>query len=237
MTTPITTPEIYWAKLAGSLLSVRLFLVWLAVIWAIGLGTGGVAILAIPLQVVLWLIPAAFVAAVGLYFSAVCKTTLRATTWTIFGTLFVLGGHWVCLGMCCYAPLAAAVTHGERGLEWMVDLELGLTPPYLYGAIVPFRDLSDRRAGDAKVPALFAAAQMIWLIGAAVVGHLAHEKFRQLTNRQEWEHGRPKTLPPGAAEEIAVAACGLAASGREASCVSSARFSGTTWSASPGDNR
>jgi ABC-type transport system involved in multi-copper enzyme maturation permease subunit len=184
MTTPLTTLEIYWAKVAGSLLSVRLFLVWLGVVWAIGLGTGAVGILAVPLQVVLWLMPAAFVAALGLYCSALCKTTLRATTWAIAGTLFALGGHWVCLGMCCYAPLTAAFTHGDRGLEWLVDLQLGLTPPYVF-AVVPYRELSDLRPGDAKAPALIAAAQVIWLVAAAVVGHLAHEKFRQLTNRQE----------------------------------------------------
>jgi ABC-type transport system involved in multi-copper enzyme maturation permease subunit len=193
MTTPLTTQEIYWAKWAGSLLSVRLFLVWLAVVWAVGLVCGAIGILAVPMQMVLWLIPAAFVASLGLYLSAVCKTTLRATTWAIAGTLFCLGGHWVCLGMCCYAPLTAAFAHSERSLEWLVDLQLGLTPPFLFWA-APFREMSELRLGDAKAPALYAAAQVIWLVGAAVVGHLAHEKIKQLTNRRELEHGQPQSL-------------------------------------------
>jgi ABC-type transport system involved in multi-copper enzyme maturation permease subunit len=195
MTTTLTTTEIFWAKLAGSLLSVRMFLVWLAVVWAIGLLTGAVGILAVPLQVVLWLIPATFMAALGMYCSAVGTTTLRATTWTIVGTLVALGGHWVCLGMCCYAPLTAAATHGDRGLEWLLDLELGLTPPYLFGWL-PYRDIADLRVGDGKASALYAAAQVVWIVAAAVIGHLAHEKFRQLTNRQEWAHGQPRSLPP-----------------------------------------
>jgi ABC-type transport system involved in multi-copper enzyme maturation permease subunit len=195
MTTPLTTQEIYWAKFAGSLLSVRLFLVWLGVVWAIGLATGAVGIVAVPLQAILWLIPAAFVASLGLYCSALCKTTLRATTWAIAGTLFALGGHWICMGMCCYAPLSAAMSHGDRGLEWLVDLQLGLTPPYLFAAL-PYAETNRLWPRDANVPALIAAAQVIWLVAAAVVGHLAHEKFRQLTNRQQWQRGKPKSPPP-----------------------------------------
>ena len=190
MTTPLTTMEIYWSKFAGSLLSVRLFVVWLGVVWAIGLVSGAVGIVAVPFQVILWLIPAAFIASLGLYCSAACKTTLRATTWAIAGTLFALGGHWICLGMCCYAPLSVAMSHGDRGLEWLVDLQIGLTPPYLFAAL-PFSEVSRIWSHDPMAPVLIAAAQVIWLVAAAVVGHLAHEKFRQLTNRQPWQRGKP----------------------------------------------
>jgi ABC-type transport system involved in multi-copper enzyme maturation permease subunit len=197
MTTPLTTKEIFWAKVIGSLISVRMFFIWLSVIWAIALVTGGVGFLAVPAQVVLWLIPALFVTAMGMFFSAACKTTLRAITWTIFGTLFAVGGHWVCMGMCCYAPLAAAVSHtaGDQSLEWLVEFEGALSPPFLF-AMLPYRELNEFKSLDAKFPALLIAAQVLWLFAAAVIGHLAHAKFRQITNRQEWERGQPRPLPP-----------------------------------------
>jgi ABC-type transport system involved in multi-copper enzyme maturation permease subunit len=191
MTTPITTLEIFWSKWLGSMLSVRLFLVWLGVIWAIGLGTGSVGILAVPMQVIVWLAPASFLAAMGLYCSAACKTTLRATTWAIVGTLFALGGHWVCVGMCCYAPIGMA--NSGRNMEWLVELQAGLTPPFLF-AMVPYRELRELSLDD-KGPTMAVMAQLIWVMAAVVVGHLAHERFRQLTNRHEWRRGA-LPLPP-----------------------------------------
>src|SRR5204863_319950 len=81
--TPLSTQEILWGKWWGSLLSVRLFVLWLGTAWAVGLVTGAVNLLAVVLEALTWLAPAAFLAALGLYFSAACKTTLRATTWTL----------------------------------------------------------------------------------------------------------------------------------------------------------
>ncbi len=182
MTTPLTTGEIVWAKWAGSLASVRLFLVWLGAVWAIGLVTGGVGILAVPAQVVFWLAPAAFVAALGLYCSAACKTTLRATTWAIVGTLMVLGGHWVCTGMCLFLPLEIAFSGSGLDLKWLVYLETALSPPAVF-AILPYHELADWRDADGVFRVMLVVGLVVWCVAAAVVGHLAHERFRQLTNR------------------------------------------------------
>jgi ABC-type transport system involved in multi-copper enzyme maturation permease subunit len=195
MTTPVTTAEIYWSKWIGSLLSVRLFLIWLGVIWAIGLVTGGVGLLAVPLQAIAWLAPASFVAGVGLFCSAACKTTLRATTWAIAGTLFALGGHWVCAGMCCYAPIGMASS--GRDMEWLVELQAGLTPPFMFAA-VPYREVRELQLDD-KVAALAMVAQVIWFAVAVVAAGLGHERFRQLTNRGEQVRqvpSRSMTQPP-----------------------------------------
>jgi ABC-type Na+ efflux pump permease subunit len=194
MTTPQTTAEIFWAKWAGSLASVRLFLVWLGVVWAIGLATGGVGLWAVPLEAVFWLLPAAFVAALGLYCSAVCKTSLRATTWSIVGTLFALGGHWVCTGMCCFMPLLAALSVSERNISWLAELEAGLSPPFVFGWL-PYREVSDLRLWDRQVPAMIVLAQVVWVVGAVAVSHRAHERFRELTNRVERFRPR-RPLPP-----------------------------------------
>ncbi|HEY1378016.1 MAG TPA: ABC transporter permease subunit [Gemmataceae bacterium] len=199
MTTPLTTGEIVWAKWVGSLASVRLFLVWLGAVWAIGLVTGGVGILAVPLQAVFWLAPAAFVAALGLYCSAACKTSLRATTWAILGTLVALGGHWVCTGMCVFLPLELAFSGAGMALKWLYYLEAGLSPPFVF-AVLPYRELSDLRDSEGLMPVMVVIGLVIWCAAAAVVGHLAHERFRQLTNRTAPE--------PLAAKQARIAASG-----------------------------
>jgi len=203
MTSPLTTAEIVLAKLVGSLTSVRLFLIWLGVVWAIGLGTyfigralgvvAGVHWLAVPLQIVAWSCPAVFLSALGLYCSAACKTTLRAITWTVFGALVALGGHWVCVGMGCYLPLSVMNVR-DRDFEWLVNLEAGLSPPFMFGA-VPMSDPNDlfRPTNEAAVT-LAIVAQVIWVIAAALVAHRAHVKFRRLTNRVH-ALSAPRVLP------------------------------------------
>jgi ABC-type transport system involved in multi-copper enzyme maturation permease subunit len=202
MTTPLTTPEIHWAKWVGSLLSVRLFAGWLAAVWLIGLVTGAVALPAVLLELVCWLCPAAFVAALGLFCSAVCKTTLRATSWVIFGTLVMLGGHWLAMAMCVYLPLTAAFSVSDKALEWVWQLEAGLTPPFVFGWL-PFRDVTDL-GSDGRFTALIAAAQAIWLVAAAMIGHFAHDAFRRLTNRTESyvRQGGPPVAKPQAVQEV-----------------------------------
>lgn len=201
MTTPLTTAEIFWAKWAGALVSVRLFAVWLAVVWGIGLACGALGLMAIPMEAVAWFLPAAFLAGLGLYCSAACKTTLRATSWTIVATLFILGGHWVCMGMCCFMPLSAMNVR-ERQFEWIMQLEAGLTPPFVFGAL-PYRDIQDlgfRR--ESQFAALVTVAQGGWVFAALVAGHLAHEQFRRLTNRVDWSGWRPRPRPRVAVERL-----------------------------------
>jgi ABC-type transport system involved in multi-copper enzyme maturation permease subunit len=194
MTTPLTTAEIVWAKVLGSLTSIRLFVVWLGVVWAVGLVTGAVNPLAVPLQVAAWLVPASFLAAYGLYCSAMCKTTLRSITWTIAGTLLFLGGHWVCMGMCCFMPLSIMGIR-EHSVTWLLELEAGMSPPFLF-SLTPFRMEDFRPITDNEFPMLILLGQVIWIVAALVTAHLAHEKFRQITNRVQRRHGRPPPLPP-----------------------------------------
>jgi ABC-type transport system involved in multi-copper enzyme maturation permease subunit len=195
MTSTVTTVEIVWAKLVGSLLSVRLLLTWLGVVWVIGLIVGGTSLLCVPLQFIAWVCPAVFVGSLGLYFSAACKTTLRAITWTVFGALIALGGHWVCVGMGCYLPLSF-MNFREREFEWLLKLESGLTPPFLF-AVVPvenpeqyFRHNNEDFVGWAVV------AQFIWIVAGLLMWHRAHLKFRRLTNRMETRSPMRRTLPP-----------------------------------------
>ncbi len=202
MTTTLSTQEIWWGKWAGSLLSVRLFLVWLGVWWAVGLVTGAVGLPAILLEALAWLAPATCFAAIGLYYSAACATTLRATTWTLLTCLFAGGGHWLCTGMCCFLPLEIVLSGSGVNLEWAGYFELGLTPPFVFG-LIPYRNLSDITgfARDGVMPGFLVLGMFIWVVAAAVIGHLAHERFQVLTHRDEWQRVQAQAAvgKPGAA--------------------------------------
>jgi ABC-type transport system involved in multi-copper enzyme maturation permease subunit len=129
LTTPLGPSAILGAKWLGSLLSVRWAVLWLAVIWAIGLATGGLHPLALPVLVLAWLVYAAFAAMLGLWFSLTSRTSLRATIWTLLASVAMSVGHWFVMMMCFYVPLQSLAGIDE-GLRWLPEFEaFGLTPP------------------------------------------------------------------------------------------------------------
>lgn len=84
---PVSIWDILFAKWLGSLLSVRGPVLGLAPIWALGLAVGGVNVCGVLLLIAGWLICAAFLASLGLWLSAMCRITLRATLLTLLITL------------------------------------------------------------------------------------------------------------------------------------------------------
>jgi hypothetical protein len=96
--------------------------------------------------------------------------------------------------MCFYAPLAVVGETSGLDLTWTLYFELGMTPPFVFGWL-PCRELGDLKLDtDGRFPALLGVGLFLWCVAAAVVGHLAHERFRQLTHRDAWD--RPPA-PPG----------------------------------------
>jgi ABC-type transport system involved in multi-copper enzyme maturation permease subunit len=131
LTTRLTNSEILFGKWAGAVLSVRWFWAWLGLIWVVSVVTGGVFILALPLILMAWLTYAAVGAGVGLWFSIGSKSSLRAIVASLATMIFLCGGHWLLTGLFCFIPLGVL---GVRDpIEWMADLELGQTPPFVMG--------------------------------------------------------------------------------------------------------
>lgn len=195
MTTPLTTSEIIGAKWLGAVFSVRGFAWWLASIWLITIICGGVHPMAVPLQVAAWFAPAFCFAAIGLLFSAACRTTLRATAWTIATVILVGGGHWICMFMCCMAPLGVIAGSGGRGIEWLAYAELAVTPPFIFGWD-PFREFRDLSLShDYSMPGFAAAGMGVWCVAAFVFWSLARERFERLTNRQRGSSVVPVARP------------------------------------------
>jgi ABC-type transport system involved in multi-copper enzyme maturation permease subunit len=188
MTTTLTTREIMSAKWFGALWSVRSFLWWLVPVWLLALVLGGVNPLAMFLHIPAFLAPAMCFASIGLWCSAACRTTLRATAWTVALALLVGGGHWLCMSMCCYMPLSIVARGTGRDLEWIMLGELAVTPPFIFSWDA-FRDFSDLNFPDRKsLMGAYAVAGMVaWAFAARVVWSAARSRFERLTNRGIWE--------------------------------------------------
>ena len=131
LTTPLTISSILFAKWAGSILSLRLGLVWLGLIWLLALVTGGLHLLALLIVFLVWVIYASFASSLGLWFSATCRSSLRATVFTILSMIGLGVGHWV-LWMCC----APAMVAGANPQHWLIA-HAGMTPPVVM-AVLPF---------------------------------------------------------------------------------------------------
>jgi hypothetical protein len=87
LTCPVSNYDILWSKWWGTILRVRYGMVLLGVVWVLGVMTGGLHWLALPLLCLTWLAHASLVTGLGLWFSLVCASTLRATLLTVLALL------------------------------------------------------------------------------------------------------------------------------------------------------
>jgi hypothetical protein len=185
LTSPLDSTEILFAKCLGNVLSVRFAMLWLLAIWGIGVLTGGLHILALPLVAAAWLIFAAFLSVMGTWFSMVSKTTLRATVWTLLCTA-VLGGAHLVVWMCCGPLLFLGGPGDGRAAEFLIKFHLGLTPPFALGFLQfhgeEFRGpYAGTEAGQFMAACLFGL--FIWALGTVIFFVGANARFRALTNR------------------------------------------------------
>jgi ABC-type transport system involved in multi-copper enzyme maturation permease subunit len=97
LATPLEGREILRGKILGALWATRGFPVLLALLWLLGLASGSVHPLALPVVLPLVALETWFVVALGTYSSLYCQTTWRAQAWT---QGVVIGPH-----VCCMMPL------------------------------------------------------------------------------------------------------------------------------------
>jgi ABC-type Na+ efflux pump permease subunit len=205
LTTPLDSNAILSAKWIGNVLSVRWAWLWLGAIYALALLTGGLHPLALPLLLGAWIIYALVVSGIGLWFSMVCRTTLRATLWTLLCTAGAGVGHWL-LWMCCI-PLFITVRQQPTILEGISKFQVGFTPPLALGYCFSFcwLDLREfgRRDTDVENAILYGLLGVVcWIILAAFLGAVNGTRFRVLTGRAPIKRpptraGEPQ-IPPAA---------------------------------------
>jgi ABC-type transport system involved in multi-copper enzyme maturation permease subunit len=141
ITTQLESDAILGAKLYGSLLGIRVGLLWLAAILALACLTGGLHPLALPLVLGAWLLYACFFSMVGLWFSMVCTTSTKATVTTVMVSLFLGAGHWMI--WLCLGPLLF-FSHGgtDSPAEFLMKFQTGMTPPAVMALFMfSYRDL------------------------------------------------------------------------------------------------
>jgi ABC-type transport system involved in multi-copper enzyme maturation permease subunit len=206
MTTPLEAPSILFAKWLGCIASVRLAWLWLGLIWMLGAISNGLHPGAVPLLLVAWLVYAGVFACVGMWYSLVCRTTLRATMWTLLTTIGLGIGHWVLTLMCCILPVAAIPNTSGRDVEYIAKFQVGQTPPAVF-VVLAFRgeEMSGRRIWDETLE-LFGFSVLglgTWIIGGLVLAAIISHRFQEMTLRQDTrspetdqQAARPALPPP-----------------------------------------
>jgi ABC-type transport system involved in multi-copper enzyme maturation permease subunit len=203
LTTPLESNAILFGKWIGSVLSVRWAAVWLAAIWLVGFVTGGLSLLAIPLLMSACLIYAGFLALLGLWFSASCRTTLRANLSTLAVTGILGGGYWL-LFSCCI-PLFQGAGPGAGIEDLLQFLALGMTPPITLGFLA-FTSEEMVRAMSAHNPPIegkligFSILGLLcWAVAAVVAWGVASTHLRAATGREvKYPHLTSLDEPPRA---------------------------------------
>jgi ABC-type transport system involved in multi-copper enzyme maturation permease subunit len=205
LTTPLDSNTILFAKWVGNILSVRWAWLWLGAIYALGLLTGGLHPLALPLLLGAWLIYAFVVSGIGLWFSMVSKTSLRATLWTLLCTVGAGVGHWL-IWMCCI-PLTITMGRQPNIAEWLAKFQLGFTPPLCLGYAFSFHVWDFNYYGDhlrdGAPEALFYGLLGVftWFILGAALAIVINKRFQFLTGRKPLDRPQPPETPQSSPTE------------------------------------
>jgi ABC-type transport system involved in multi-copper enzyme maturation permease subunit len=190
LTTPLRASSILFAKWLGSILSVRWAWLWLGLIAVLGVVTQGLHPAALLLLPCAWLVYAAVLSLVGLWFSMNCRTTLRATVWTLLTTIFIGGGHWIISALIFFLPVSVMGRYdtGTRDLvEWLADLEFGQTPPFVLGLFAFWHE--DFRHGIGlndemlKLIGCSILGVFTWAVAVVVLWFVVSVRFAALTHR------------------------------------------------------
>ena len=191
ITTPMSSHAILFGKFIGCIFSVRFGWLWLGSILALGVVTEGIYVLALPMFLGAWLVYAVFFTMIGLWFSMVSRTTMRATVYTVLTSIGLSAGHWL-IWMCC-GPMMFLLNFnnhaGGNAPEYILKFQAGITPPFVLAWFAYSQEQlaqgMDRREFAELVGfsllGLFLytmASLMIWFV---MIG----PKFRQLTRRNQ----------------------------------------------------
>jgi ABC-type transport system involved in multi-copper enzyme maturation permease subunit len=187
LTTPLDSDNILFGKWLGAVLSVRRGWLWLGALWGVGVLTGGLHPLALLLMVVTWFVYAAFLAGLGTWFSAVSRTTLRATTWTLVCVVAAGLGHWL-VWLCCIPIMIVRAGPMPEVLSWIAKYQAGLTPPFNLGFLASFRegDFADNAGRPEQVWEYVGFGVMgtaTWALLAGALWVLTSRRFRLAAGR------------------------------------------------------
>ncbi len=201
LTSPMDSNTILGAKFIGTMLSMRLAWIWLGLIWGLGIITGGLHVFALPLLLAAWVVFASFFTMLGLWFSMMAKTTMRATVYTVLFTIGLGGGHWV-IWLCCgpLLLLGGGVGRGPGDVgEMLMKFQAGLTPPFSLGmlAFTSHDFVNEWSAKNtAELVGFCVLGIFIWAAACAIFWFgILSPRFRIFTGRQEERYPEADDTP------------------------------------------
>jgi ABC-type transport system involved in multi-copper enzyme maturation permease subunit len=181
LTTPLTNVDILWGKWLGAVLSARWALVWLAVVWGLALLFGGVHPFALPLMLFAWLAFAAGAASVGLWFSVICRSSLRAAVCTMLSGAALWFGHWLIWMVC--GPLMLGFRGPSEGIQYVFMFQAGLTPPASL-AILGFHSHDFRQSDFGTAVNFCGVGAVMWALIAFGFAAATAARFRRVFGRE-----------------------------------------------------
>ncbi|MFV2066226.1 MAG: ABC transporter permease [Pirellulales bacterium] len=183
--TPLSARQIVFAKVAGNVYALRWILVVPVSIWALQVVLWFPYLLLLPVLIGLLLLLALFMSSMGVLYSFLCRTTLRAMGATLATSIFLGGGYFL---LCC---LPLMITGPGRGSEFV------LAPCVPFLLVIPnliFVDFFDEFLGDDRYGML--AAFFLGVVGYSVGTAMLNASM--LANFDRWAgriHG-PRTGTP-----------------------------------------
>jgi ABC-type Na+ efflux pump permease subunit len=163
LTLPVSVDEILFAKLLGAGYALRGVAWNLAVIWLLGLLTGGFHLIGLVLLILATMIHSAFFATLGLWLSTICRSTTRALLLTALLSLVLLIVPWLTEGQFNRFLTAAGLEPGA------VDF-LNLVQGYLTPTVAQYRlgfALSDSQSWS-RIPAILVSLLIYGLMGGGL---------------------------------------------------------------------
>ncbi|QVL31043.1 ABC transporter permease subunit [Telmatocola sphagniphila] len=200
LTTSLTTWEILFGKWFGCVFSMRLGWYWLFGIWIFGWLSFGITFLTLLLLAVSTVIYASAFAWIGICCSLTCSTSLRATMWSICGSIFCGGGYLIVFGFCCAMPLETVVDMRMQDLEWLLRLVTSFSPPWILHYFT-FQEFSAQemegpmRAGESYFG--YAGVGVLgWVALSFLLSRFCQSRFQEMTNRIPYTPEVPPAPPP-----------------------------------------
>jgi ABC-type transport system involved in multi-copper enzyme maturation permease subunit len=203
LSTPLEPTEIVWAKIAGSVWSLRGVVLLLLFVWGLGVLLDPKFLIVIPFLLGTFLLLAVYAAALGVRYSLKCRNSLRSMAATLATGLFVGGLYF----FCCMPVL---IMGSGRGPEKLAMLMCAPCVPFLLalpGIVYTMGEHSMR--GDEGGLMVFAYLLGVggYLTTAIVLASSAIARFDALSGRSHPKYWSLKRPPPQetAAEAVVVA--------------------------------
>jgi len=180
ITTTMDSSPIAFGKWLGSIYGVRWGMMWLLLIWSLAVFSGGMHPFAWPLAAIAWLAYASFAASLGLWFSAVSKSSTKALMLTVLFAFGLGAGHWF-IWICC--SMAFLGGGGSEALG-LIQFQAGvLTPPFVM-AIVPFQSVTLDGYPDWNVVIFWSVIGVCsWGAASWLLYQLTNARLRLITHR------------------------------------------------------